>query len=67
VLIYDEATSSLDKELEKEIIAEVGLLKNNKTIIIITHELSILSNCNRIYRIDDGKIIQEGEYKDVIG
>jgi len=67
VLIYDEATSSLDKEMEREIIAEVGLLKNNKTIIIITHELSILSDCNRIYRIDDGKIIQEGEYKDVIG
>ncbi len=52
ILILDECTNSLDLETEKQIINEVNALKGKKTIIMITHRLSTLKNCDYIYEID---------------
>jgi len=52
ILILDECTNSLDLETEKQIINEVNFLKGKKTIIMITHRLSTLENCDQIYKID---------------
>ena len=52
VLILDECTNSLDLEAERQIINEVNFLKGKKTIIMITHRLSTLENCDQIYKID---------------
>ena len=52
VLILDECTNSLDLEAERQIINEVNFLKGKKTIIMITHRLSTLENCDCIYKID---------------
>ena len=52
VLILDECTNSLDLETEKQIINEVNSFKGEKTIIMITHRLSTLENCDCIYKID---------------
>ncbi len=52
VLILDECTNSLDLETEKQIINEVNSFKGKKTIIMITHRLSTLENCDQIYKID---------------
>ena len=54
ILILDECTNSLDLETEKQIINEVNFLKGKKTIIMITHRLSTLENCDQIYKIDKG-------------
>ena len=52
VLILDECTNSLDLNSEKQIIDEVNSFKGKKTIIMITHRLSTLENCDCIYKID---------------
>ena len=50
-LIFDEATSSLDNETERKIISEIRLLKKKKTVIIVSHKLSSLKYCDKIYKL----------------
>jgi len=51
ILIFDEATSALDSETEKKIMDSIYKLKKKKTVIIISHKESILTNCDVIYKI----------------
>ena len=57
LLVLDESTSSLDNETEKKFIDDVFKSSKEKTIIFISHKLDALKNCNKIYRLDNGKII----------
>ena len=59
ILILDEATSALDSKTENSIIKTVESLKGNITIIIISHKLSILGMCNKVFKISDSKILKE--------
>jgi len=54
ILIFDEATASLDEETEREIMKSIYDLKKQKTIILIAHRLSTLKNCDKIYEIKQG-------------
>ena len=56
ILIFDEATSSLDNKTEKEILNVIFSLRKGKTIIMIAHRLSTLQNCDVVYKIEKGKI-----------
>jgi ABC-type bacteriocin/lantibiotic exporter with double-glycine peptidase domain len=56
VLILDESTSALDSETEKAVIEEILTLRNEKTIIAIAHRVSTLKECNKIFRLNDGRI-----------
>jgi ABC-type multidrug transport system fused ATPase/permease subunit len=56
ILIFDEATSSLDNETEKKIIREINQLNDDHTIISIAHRLSTLEKCNKIIEITSGSI-----------
>ena len=56
VLLFDEATSALDVATERKILRNVLDRAANKTCIITTHRPSVLSMCDRIYRISDGKM-----------
>jgi ABC-type multidrug transport system fused ATPase/permease subunit len=67
VLILDEATSALDTETEKNFMHIINTLHGSKTIIIIAHRLSTVENCDYIYKFKDGKIIESGSYKQVLG
>jgi ABC-type bacteriocin/lantibiotic exporter with double-glycine peptidase domain len=67
VLIMDEATSALDDETENEIINEIQELTGTVTLIIIAHRLTTIRYCKKIYRLDAGKIIEEGSFEDVVG
>jgi ATP-binding cassette, subfamily B, bacterial PglK len=60
VLILDEATSALDNETEKEIVEEIKHFKGEKTMIVIAHRLSTVKHCDRIYKLDQGCIIENG-------
>ncbi|MGA0139306.1 MAG: ATP-binding cassette domain-containing protein [bacterium] len=60
VLVMDEATSALDNETEKEIVAEIQRLKGQKTMIVIAHRLTTVQHCDRIYRLEQGRIVEEG-------
>ncbi|MFP4514866.1 MAG: ABC transporter ATP-binding protein [Parcubacteria group bacterium] len=66
VLVMDEATSSLDNITEKFIIEAIEKLKRNRTIIIIAHRLSTVKNCDTLYILKQGRIIDQGTYNELI-
>ncbi len=66
ILVMDEATSALDNEIEKEIVDEVKRLKGVKTIIIIAHRLTTLQHCDRIYRLEKGRIVECTTYQNIV-
>ena len=60
ILIMDEATSALDNETENEIVEEIRRLKGDKTMIVIAHRLTTVVDCDRIYRLESGQIVDQG-------
>ena len=59
ILVFDEATAALDDGTESEIMNEIYSFSKDKTLIFIAHRMSTLSGCDRIYRVVDGKVIEE--------
>jgi len=66
LLIFDEATSSLDGITEKIIMDSINNLSGEKTIVIIAHRLKTVQKCNQIFFIDEGKIIDQGTYDKLV-
>lgn len=66
ILIMDEATSSLDSITEKAIEKTIRDFSKDITTIIIAHRLSTIMNCDTIYVIDKGEIIQSGSHKELL-
>ncbi len=66
ILVLDEATSALDAVTEKGVMEAVEKLHGAKTLIIVAHRLSTLKNCNRIYKLDKGVLIDEGTPEEFI-
>jgi len=66
VLIFDEATSSLDSETESEIVDAIERLAGKRTIITIAHRLSTIKNHDCIYYLKEGRIKNFGKYDDLI-
>ena len=66
VLILDEATSSLDTETEHGVMQAVQALQGDKTVIIVAHRLSTVEYCDRLYRLDAGRIVDEGTFDEVM-
>ena len=62
VLILDEATSSLDNQTEKAVMEAVDNLRMEITIIIIAHRLSTVKNCNNIFVLEKGELINQGTF-----
>jgi ABC-type multidrug transport system fused ATPase/permease subunit len=65
LLILDEATSSLDTESEKKIQESIDSLKGCMTIVIIAHRLSTIRNSDKIYVLEQGRVIEAGTYKEL--
>ena len=59
VLILDEATSALDNDTEAAIMESINRLHGKKTLIIIAHRLQTIEKCDMVFRVEDGKIMQE--------
>lgn len=59
ILVFDEATSALDNETEAAIMESIHGLHGKKTMIIIAHRLSTIEACDTVYRVENGKIMQE--------
>ena len=55
ILVFDEPSSALDEESEQRLIDTIDMCKN-KTVIIVTHRKDMLKKCDRIYKVDEGKI-----------
>jgi ATP-binding cassette, subfamily B, bacterial PglK len=65
VLLLDESTSALDSQTEKAVIEEILTLRNEKTIIAIAHRVSTLKECNKIFRLNDGRIEGPFSYDEI--
>ena len=59
LLVLDETTSSLEKETESKIIKTILKLKNNITVILISHDTRLLSNCEIIFEIKNSQITKK--------
>jgi len=66
IILLDEATSSLDAETEDKIQKAINYLTKNKTTIVIAHRLSTILNSDKIYVIDSGKVVAEGNHNDLL-
>ncbi len=63
LLIFDEATSALDNDTETAIMEAIEKLHGRKTMVIIAHRLRTIENCDRIYRVENGKMTLEKDVK----
>ena len=66
VLLLDESISALDSETEAAVIKELMTLRNQKTIISIAHRISTLKECNKIFRVNNGRVDGPFSYEDII-
>lgn len=57
ILLLDEATAALDNETETAVMEAIDSLHGKKTLIIIAHRLSTIKNCNRVYQVKSGNIV----------
>jgi len=66
IMILDEATSALDTESERLVQEAINNLMKQRTSIVIAHRLSTIRNSNNIYVLDKGKIIEQGNYDELL-
>tara|TARA_Y100001968_G_C19447484_1_gene766250 strand:- start:896 stop:2578 length:1683 start_codon:yes stop_codon:yes gene_type:complete len=65
VLVFDEATSALDTETENAVMNAIDNLNRELTIIMIAHRLTTVSRCDRIIKLENGKVVFEGAPKEL--
>lgn len=65
ILIFDEATSSLDTQSEQFIQKSIAMLKGSLTMVIIAHRLSTIKDCDIIYVFSEGKIVESGSFDEL--
>ncbi len=66
MIIFDEATSSLDTKTEKEVMAAIEGLRDTVTMVLIAHRLSTIQTCDRIFEFQDGRIVAAGTYNELL-
>ena len=59
IIILDEATASLDKKVENEILDLILKLKNKKTILIVSHDPNVLKHCDKVFSIENNSITNQ--------
>jgi ABC-type transport system involved in cytochrome bd biosynthesis fused ATPase/permease subunit len=66
IYIFDEATSNIDVESENDIMEQVNLLKQHKTIVLISHRLANVVHSDRIYTIEGGTVAEYGTHEELL-
>jgi subfamily B ATP-binding cassette protein MsbA len=67
IMVFDEATSSLDTESEMLIRQSITSMKGKRTIVIIAHRLSTVKNCDYLYVLKEGRIAEKGSFDELYG
>lgn len=66
ILVLDEATAALDNETERLVTDAINALSGQKTLITIAHRLTTVEKCDRVYELQQGKIVNAGSFREVI-
>ena len=66
IILFDEATSALDNETQKKVQEAIENLKKDYTIMIIAHRFSTIINCDKIFYIEDGKVLDSGTHEELL-
>jgi len=66
VVIFDEATSSLDTETERAVMQAIELLSPDLTILMVAHRLTTLQKCDFIIELDKGRISRISSYQELV-
>ena len=66
VILFDEATSALDNETQEQIQRAIGNLQGEYTILIVAHRLSTVIDSDRIFVVDEGKIVADGTHQELL-
>ena len=66
IILLDEATSSLDAEIENKIQKAIIHLTKDKTSLIIAHRLSTILSADRIFVIDEGNVVDQGDHEHLL-
>ena len=64
-MLLDEATSALDEESQRKVQEALYNIMDNRTSIVVAHRLTTVEKCSRLAVIEDGRIIEEGSYKEL--
>jgi ABC-type multidrug transport system fused ATPase/permease subunit len=67
LLVFDEATSALDDATEASVMSSIYRLGRDLTVILIAHRLSTLRECDVIFRLEGGRLVEQGDYDHVLG
>ncbi|EAR19313.1 MAG: ABC transporter ATP-binding protein [Synechococcus sp. BS301-5m-G53] len=63
LMVLDEATSALDNKTEHDVMQALDLIGRRCTMVVIAHRLSTVKKCDRIYQVDQGRIIASGDFE----
>jgi ATP-binding cassette subfamily C protein len=66
VLVLDEATSALDSVTESAVMDAIHNLAHEKTIIVIAHRITTVRECDNIYLLDNGRVVEQGGYEELL-
>ena len=66
ILIFDEATSSLDSITEQSIMRALNIATKDRTSIIIAHRLSTVVDCDQILVLDHGQVVEQGTHQELV-
>jgi len=66
ILVLDEPTSALDPQHEAMIVETLRGLKGKRTILLVSHRLSTVADCDQIFVMDDGRIAERGTHKELL-
>jgi ATP-binding cassette subfamily B protein len=65
-LVLDEATSALDNKTEHDVMQALDLIGRRCTIVVIAHRLSTVRKCDRIYQVEQGRILASGDFESLM-
>jgi ATP-binding cassette, subfamily B, bacterial PglK len=66
ILVLDEATSAVDATTEAEISSAINKLRGQKTVIVVAHRLSTVRECDQVFYLKDGRIVDRGRFDDLV-
>jgi len=66
VVVFDDATSALDADTEKQLVEGLVSGLEDRTVIIVSHRLSVLATCDHVYVLDSGEVKEQGRHDDLL-